>query len=163
MEFIYLLFFTIVSGLVLYFLLSRNLEKKIRSSRVFERIRKELEELLFEINQTTDRNITVMEDRIDKMKKLIDRAEALSDKVERVRPVREKAPELETVRLDIKRAVTVTDPLFAQEELPEETTDVRQSIVMMHFQGMDSRLIARKTGKTVGEVDLIISMEKKSK
>ena len=70
MEFFLLFIFNIFTGAVIYLILSLKIE---RTSATFQeqKLKKEMGEIITEFNSTAERNITLLESRINIMKRLL--------------------------------------------------------------------------------------------
>jgi hypothetical protein len=60
---------------LLYFYLNSKIKKRDTSVRILAEIRGELEEMIVELNQTADRNINIIEERITRLAKTIEEAD----------------------------------------------------------------------------------------
>ncbi len=143
-------FFLIVSlNLVIVLLIFLVLKKRIDSisdSRlVLKDIRDEVDRMLVELNQTTERNIALLEDklvevhntldRVDRKLKLLDRGRGKQDLTERV-------------YTDIKKS----KPVVTQKR------DLQQEVLNLYHSGLTESIIAKRLNLPVGEVQLIISL-----
>ena len=64
-----------VSFAVLYLLLARRIRKLVDPQAVVAQIRREIEELIVELDHTTERNISLMEDKIASLSGVLEKAE----------------------------------------------------------------------------------------
>ncbi|HOK92424.1 MAG TPA: hypothetical protein PLN03_06330, partial [Spirochaetota bacterium] len=73
MEFFLLFLFNIFTAVVIYLVLSLKIEK---SSATFQekKLRKEMGEIITEFNSTAERNITILENKISILKRLLNEA-----------------------------------------------------------------------------------------
>ena len=178
-----------LGGIVLVYLLLRDRLRRAASSeaRVAE-IREEVSRLLVELNQATDRNVALMEDRIgvlnealstaDKKIGLLRRETEKHDVGSRIysrlaegRPPR--PPEAEEARESaavppapatpppVAEPVPVAGPPLAVELSGRAAGDVHQRVMMLFRAGFSPSLIASRVGAPVGEVELIISLEQR--
>ncbi len=60
---------------IIYFLLKRKIEKALSLDSLLESVRKEVRALNIELNETTDRNISLIEDRVRSLHELLDEAD----------------------------------------------------------------------------------------
>ena len=70
MEFFLLFIFNIFTGAVIYLILSLKIERT-SSSYQEQKLKKEMGEIITEFNSTAERNITLLENRINLMKRLL--------------------------------------------------------------------------------------------
>lgn len=138
-----------INILILFFifLFFRNrLNRFIKSSLYLEQIRNEVDGLVIELNQTTNRNIGLIEERLDKLSELLDKADKsivlLSKNVEQKR-------EETRVYTDLKKKVP-----FVEQEM-----SLGDKVKQMYMDGMKKEVIASKLDVTLSEVDLILSIE----
>lgn len=166
-----------VPGLVLiYFLLRREIRRSFSSNELLRQVESEVESVITELNRTTERNITLIEDKIRHLSQLVKKADhriTLMQKeidhekdpgTEResaslkplvyTRPVRSEPPK--QVDLPMEPSPEVSPPatnLFTEKKLTR-----REQVMVYHRQGLDRTIIASKLGITLGEVDLIVSL-----
>ncbi len=72
MEFILLIFINIIMGAVFYVILRVRLEKYATDYRE-KRLKREMDEIIFEFNETAERNISILENRIEYLKKVLEK------------------------------------------------------------------------------------------
>ncbi len=72
MQFFFLLLFNIFLGAVLYLVISLKLERSATEFRE-RRLRKEMDDIIKEFNMTAERNISILENRIGTLKKLLEK------------------------------------------------------------------------------------------
>ncbi len=157
------IFILIAVNILGYFVLFTALARRIRREASPEtRIREEVNRLMVELNQTTDRNIALIEDRIASLTELLSKADKKigllrreSEKHDmgakvygRIREVRAPDPAVE-----VPRERTVGPPAL------EAETDLRERVIALHRAGFTASLIASRVGAPRGEVELILSLE----
>jgi uncharacterized protein YneF (UPF0154 family) len=59
---------TLIAG---YFLLMRSIEKRLVNNRVLDAVKKEINSMIIQLNETTVQNISLLEERVDKVHKLL--------------------------------------------------------------------------------------------
>ena len=177
-------------GLLIVYLLLRDRVRRATSSesRIAE-IRDEVSRLLVELNQATDRNIALMEDKITVLNEAISTADK---KIGLLRRETEKhdvgsqiysrlaegrlprvsaSPPAEAVRIErpvaeAARKAPAAPPLAVELSVRAEpreaaTGDVRERVMMLSRAGFSPSLIASRVGVPLGEVELIISLEQR--
>ncbi|MFP3958562.1 MAG: hypothetical protein ACLFUX_00175 [Spirochaetaceae bacterium] len=184
---------------VVYILIVRRVDRRMRPERIVEEVRGEIESIIVELNQTTDRNIDLIEDRVNRLNGLLQQADkrlavlkrefetrstgsvGYNDilrrgaqgvqNVQGVAPSRKPAPEQSTEagggpdnasqRQEGGAARVSTDGESAAPEGGREAR--RKKILDLHRKGIAANIIANRTGTTVGEVELIISLAERKK
>ncbi|ADN01884.1 hypothetical protein [Spirochaeta thermophila] len=181
------------------FLINRKIEQKVETLEFMNRVRRELEEILASCNETTDRNVSILEHRVSGLRKLVDRADkriqVLQDLLRRSEDLAPRAvpesgeagepadrttpPETERSSGEVGAPGTTRSPDTPEEPVvqgdipsPREPNPVREiqgqkglsplseTVLSLYRNGHPPERIARELGLTVGEVDLIISLEK---
>jgi DNA-binding NarL/FixJ family response regulator len=152
-----------------YILLVRDRNRSKRSDILLKEIRDDAEEIVREINQVTDRNIAILEDMIGRIDS------KLEDADKRITLLGKKAEneEREAVTYSHLRKASREQELFdfdkvrsrsgKQEEAKPETgpgtkPSVRGEVLELSRRGFSSQVIARKTGVSLGEVELMIKL-----
>ena len=77
MEFVILIFINIIMGTVFYLILRLRLEKHASDYRE-KRLKREIDEIISVFNETAERNITILENRIEHLKKLLEKSNAIN-------------------------------------------------------------------------------------
>lgn len=167
--------------------LRRLVVRRLAPERILRDLHGEIQTLVAEVNQTSDHNISIIEDRIAALRELVHNADRQIEELEGLlQRVREAAPEevfslpLQTARhehvepsSDARRsadatpsaatretaAVTDDHHRTVSEEPPvEEERDRRTRVAELYEQGLSTELISSHTGVAIGEVELIISL-----
>lgn len=155
-----------------YLLLIRRIDRKLEPGRVVDNIRSEIDGIIVELNQTTDRNIGLIEDRVNRLNALLEQAdrrlavlkreiESRSGSTERYNDILRRAPRPqseEAAKTPVSGAGGGKSSESAAREALEGRTARKTQIVELHRKGIASNIIANRTGTTVGEVELIISL-----
>lgn len=155
-----------VYSFILYFILRSRIDSNLNNKKFLREVREEISSLVTQINETSDRNVTLLENRLEKLTNLIEQADIRISglkkeiKVQKVHVIEEIKPE----------SVKVTEPVVKQEkkndqldiDLVDDNTALtrKEKIILMHKQGISPSIIASKTDSTVGEVELVISINK---
>lgn len=145
-------FLIAVGFLVLYLALKKKIEARTDAASVLKQIRDEVDRLIVELNQTTDRNITLIEDKLASLNEQL----ALADKriaMLRREAVKDQAGTRVYSNLVMKRA---DEPAAAGE-------DIHQQVLGLQLSGLTPPMIAKRLGKPLAEVDLIISLSARRK
>jgi len=184
-------FLSVAINLIIVFLLYLIMRKRIRrlldGGEALDAIRDEINHLIVELNQTSDRNIGIIEERIGRLKTLVDEADRkitlLARESEKVRlgaDVYERLKKSKSLVAGVPRNTGTADDRSSQTVgLAAGTTDLHiadtqeseamreaekhpgkttAEVLELHRQGFEPKLIAAKTGSTLGEIELIISL-----
>ena len=161
-------------------LLTRRMDRRLRPARMLDEIRGEVQSLVVELNNTTDRNVTLLEDRVAALKALLDNADKriVSMKREIERAERGSQTYNDIVARARKEAAGAASEVSVQpsggsraggygvqdgrsEAQEAETQPLNERVIEMHADGISPERIAAKNQVTVGEVELIISLSGK--
>ena len=165
---------------LVYLLARRRINRLLSGGEALDAIKDEINRLVVELNQTSDRNIGIIEERINRLQELIREADRkimlLGKESEKVRlgtdvyaKLKKSKPlvseertratdhqtELEPVRVAEGTPAPLTVP--AEEEQPKPATPAEE-VLALHRQGFDPKIIAAKTDFPLGEIELIISL-----
>ena len=167
----------LLAGFFFYF--RRLIRKKTDQSQTLSRLREEIEELIQDLNQTTERNLVILEDHVQKLRGVISNAEKTMS------VLRRETEKNESSRLTyqhLKKTAVKVDipapPKPVQDELPLEVenpdkqekqedrkrprrktrAELTRDVLKYHKQGLAPSLISDKCGLPSGEVELIISI-----
>lgn len=159
---------------------------RLEPERILGDLSNEIGELITELNQTGDHNVSVLEDRIMQLRDVVADAdrqiEELSTLVEHVQSQQsqqsrqsrqsQQVSEEPVYTVSFSSSVGDHQPADAQDdpgplwesqptEVDETSLEVlspREQVRELHQQGLSSEIIAGKTGMAIGEVELIISL-----
>ena len=155
--------FNLLAIAIIYIIFRRKINRVLDGRELIDTIKDEVNHLVVELNQTTERNIGIIEERITRLQKLVREADR---KIMLLGKESEKVKFGAEVYDRLKKAapfVHVVDP--TEEDEPESLVETSSSerssaeeVLELHRQGFDSRIVAARTGLTVGEVELIISL-----
>jgi hypothetical protein len=141
-----------------YYLLNKKISAILDSEKILSRVNEEINSLILELNQTTERNILLVEDRIKKLSSLIndsDKTILLLNKEFN----KQKVEPLHYTHLSKKRNFPINDDESVKEdEKDDENLNSKKQIMELFNKGFSSDIIAGKTGTSIGEVDLIITL-----
>ncbi len=141
-----------------YFLLNRKINKILDSKKLLSKVNDEVDSLILELNQTTERNVLLIEDRINKLSELIkssDRSILLMNK-ELSKKGREP---FVYSHLEKKRIFPPIENERVKEPVKnDENLNEKKRIMELFNKGLSPAIIASKTGTSIGEVELIITL-----
>jgi len=130
----------------------------------------DLNQMIVELNQTTERNIALIEERINALSSILTTADKriamLSERAERPmkhRPKRSAETDTSAGYLDLGKSAAQATTLRSTAAKKAEDSSAAKTpdpdrVVQLHEQGIEPTLIATRLGTTVGEVELIISL-----
>lgn len=143
----------------IFFFFKRRIDKSLRTEEVVTTIREEIEQMIVELNQTTNRNVDIIEERINQLKQVI----ASADKQIKVlnKEIRSKAQESETY-LNLKPSPAAAQKRREETEKRDMTGDKKDStkdrVLLLYNRGESAEYISKELGITVAEAELIITL-----
>jgi hypothetical protein len=150
-------------GMYLFF--KNRIDKRIEAERLLDNLRNDagriVAELIQDLNRITDRNITLMEDKVGELQKILD----IADK--RILLMRKEVKKEETVDRvysELKRkspqpsAGTAVPPPAPPEDAAEEARSVFE-VFDLYRKGISPDVIANTLDLPVGEVQLMIALQ----
>lgn len=157
MEYVVLVALIVIGFTVLYLVLRRIVNRWFINAAQLDKIQQEVEKMLVELNHATSRNIDLIETRIQDLKEIL----ATADKrIGLLKREEEKHEIGKTVYTRIMKNPSV--PVINRNTVDDmPALNVRDRILNLHHSGFSSSMIANQVGKTVGEVELVISLSEK--
>jgi hypothetical protein len=134
---------------IVYLILKSKVNKTVDPKAILGSIREEVDRIIVELNSTTDRNITLLEDRVQSLNALLEKADK---KISILRREIEKHELSGKVYSELKER-TVQEP---------EEQDRHAQVLSLHRQGISASAIAKRVGITLAEIELIITLASKS-
>ncbi len=148
-----------------------------------EEIADEINLMIIEINKTTERNIQILEAKINQLNEAASKSEKLFAALRKEKEINENSEniyqKLERKSINDKiekigKTKEENKELFPPKQEPElfdnssnidnsvkmSREDMREKVITMYKNGIDIELISRNLGITTGEVELIISISK---
>ena len=151
-----------------FYYLKRRIDKAVSSEAWISRVRDEIDELILEMNQTAERNVALLENRVKILEKLLEEADR---KLLLFQKEKEKSDLSRQVYSHLKKntvaAVHVpADPQGLQLTLEDEELEhekkkpktLKDQVMDLYGQGFSTDIISQKLKTTIAEVDLIISL-----
>jgi chromosome segregation ATPase len=142
---------------LLFLFLTRRLVRRLSPDESIEELQREVGGIVTEMNQAADRNITILEDKIEELRRIeerIDRKITLLN-----REVEKETQSATTYGAIVKEAQKKQHtPPESTEPEQEDSRPVRERILDLHRKGISPSIIASRVGSTVGEVELIIGL-----
>ena len=140
---------------VQYFVLKRKIDKIANADSRLDEIREEVARVIIELNQTTDRNIALIEDLINRLTELLSIADKKMGLLKRESEKHEVSQRVYS-KISAKPVVNV----------PKSTgrnADNHQEILRLYRAGLTPMVIAKRMSLNLGEVELIISLAERKK
>jgi hypothetical protein len=106
-----------------------------------------VDRIIVELNSTTDRNITLLEDKVQRLEALLEQADKKIGILRR---------EIEKHELTSKVYSDLAHSRKGVQEAKEQ--DRRTQVLNLHRQGISKGAIAKRLGITLAEIDLIITI-----
>jgi len=150
----------LLAGFFIY--INRKIDVKLRPDSILDQIRREINSLVVELNQTTDRNVSLIEERVRSLNALLNQADRRIGVMKREVEQQESAGQTYN---DILKKMSARKKKEQEEEQAEPSAPVelpasrREQVLDLHRKGIASNIIAARVGSTVGEVELIISLK----
>ncbi len=135
-----------------YFSLKRSLRRHLDPAAVLDEIRADVDGLIVDLNETTERNVAILEDKIAALSKVVEQADkrTMMLRVERERHEQGVAA---------YRALGEAAPEARAPGTPvEEEPDVRGQVMRLHRSGLSIATIAQRVRMLPGEVELVIGL-----
>jgi len=167
----------ILVAAVLYIILNRRIDAQLNPKEMLDKIRNEVEDLIRDLNNTTDRSVGLIEDRVDSLKSILETADRRLAVLRREAEKHEmnstvysnilKRPRQVSAEPEATSAPAANEPETADNvpnNGPEERSaklkpTVNEQVLDLHRKGISPSIIASRVGSTIGEVELIISLQ----
>ncbi|MFP4378667.1 MAG: DUF6115 domain-containing protein [Spirochaetales bacterium] len=171
---------SIIAITVVAVALNGRIRARTSQQAALDEIKREVGSIITELNQTTERNIELVENRIETLRELIGEADRRVKALKRDIASHQQAG----VRYDSRGTLQREDhlesalrnaPSIEEREAPIEPTEsyrrasppdtpetranVREQVRALYLQGLSLERIAVRVGVTVGEVELILSLQ----
>ena len=144
---VFLVFLIAIGFIILYLVLKKKIETRTDSSAILAEIRDEIDRIIVELNQTTERNISLIEDRLAALSDQLGQADKRIALLRRERDKNEASTQVYASILQ-KRV----------EEEPEQAEDLHEQVLRLYHSGVPPAAISKRLGKPLAEIDLIISL-----
>ncbi len=136
-----------------FFYFRRRIDRALATDSIVKAIRDEVNQMIVDFNGTTDRNIALIEERIGRLQGLLSNADK---RITVLKKESEKTKSSEDVYAQLKPRGPLPEPSIPKD--PVRAKSPREEVLDLYHQGMDPKLIASRLNKTLGEVELIISL-----
>ena len=148
MEFILLIIaLQFITFFILYLLLKRNIEKNYGADTQIKKITQEVARIIIELNQITDRNIGLIEAKINELKEIM----ANTDK-------RILLMKRDEEKHDMSKKLYNSIIEKSNRDFKMQDNNIKKEVLKLYQSGFNSNMIANQLGAPLGEVELIISL-----
>jgi hypothetical protein len=154
MEYILILGLVVVGLIIIYFLLKRTIEKRVNPRTLIDNIHTEVNKILVELNNITERNISLLEERVKGLSALLEKADK---KILLLQRESEKYSMSKNYSDIIKKAQKQGSGINKS----DEDINIREKVMRLYHEGFSPALIANQINLPVGEIELIISLEER--
>jgi hypothetical protein len=145
--FLFIVACQLISFLLLYVFLKKKLEKQFSHDAQIEKIEREVEKIITELNSTTERNIGILEHKLTEIQNILTATDKRLGVLKR-----------ESEKHDLsKKIYTNLSPAVGG----NKNRDIKEEVMRMYSTGFSSDMIATQLGTSIGEVELIISLAAK--
>lgn len=138
--------------LVFYLYIKRRLDRALKSDEMANRARTEINQMILELNQITDRNISLIEDRLNALTEILSKADKsivlMNREVEKQDSRTGVYSHLKPRSLPANQAALKT----------ESTGTAKEKVLELHRQDVPAGSIAKMLNITVAEAEFIISL-----
>jgi len=172
MDLVITIFILIAVQLVLYFILKSRIDQELNASKLLKNVQDEINDMVRELNVSAERNIGLLENKISELESLLGKADQkvllLNKEVQRREKTAEvyshlkRPPVSEPSRpeLELEAPAPPEPEIPAPVEPPVSLTPLttKDRVLAGRNEGWDAAEIARRTGLTRSEVELILSL-----
>jgi hypothetical protein len=147
----------------IFVFLTRRLVRKLSPEESIGELQREVGGIVTEMNQAAERNITILEDKIEELREIEQR---IDRKITLLNREAEKESESATTYREIVREAQRQQRTKPPEAVTQDSTEgtrlddrpIRDRVLDLHRKGISPNIIATRVGSTVGEVELIIGL-----
>ncbi|MDR0910801.1 MAG: hypothetical protein LBM77_13680 [Spirochaetaceae bacterium] len=137
----------VFASLFFYFYIKRRTEGAV----ILENYRKEINEMLNEIDRITDRDTVLVQDRVNELKKTL-------EEIDRRIPLLQKETENKVLHEKAYKAIGERKIVFEKPAPVSEPIPVKQQAQALQQEGLDAAHIAAKLNITIAEVELMLAL-----
>ena len=138
-----------------------RIKKNLEIRKLIEQLKAEISELVIDLNGATERNIVLLENKLDLLNDALGKAAKMQKILIMEREKNESAERIsaslsETRPLSIK--VEAETPLTVEAPIPMETLSEKDKILVLYRRGESIVSIAEELGMSRGKVELVLSL-----
>lgn len=172
---------TVFTGILLilmvigFFYLKMKVDKVVSGEEWIRKIRDEIDQLILEMNQTAERNVALLENRVKILQELLTEADK---KLLIMQKETEKSDLSRQVYSHLKKQTVVIPPDIKSEykigqvdevslnssvesseiKAAEDSRPLKEKVMDLYEQGFGAEIISQRLGASISEVDLIINL-----
>jgi len=159
---------TVILLVIVYLVLNRTITVRTTQQSALDEIKREVGAIITELNATSERNIELIEDRIATLERLLEQADRRIGALRRDLSTHGSPSTYSNLGSNVVVRPTVDAdgtqdsrdvPMVEGERSPPEPRPLRERVRGLYLQGLSLERIASLVGKTVGEVELIVSLD----
>lgn len=162
----------------IFFFFKARIDTRLRSNETLRVVREEINELIVELNGTTNRNVEIIEERIERLKEITQRADKRIGLLTKEIGKKEKEAEVYT-SLKPKTGLPPggdaggpgdAEPRGGENSLKDveqkgsgmgtERIPSRERVIALYNNGISPDIICKELNITIAEVELIISLNR---
>jgi hypothetical protein len=145
---------------VIYIILKKMINNNQNQNAIIEKVKNELNSIMVEINQATEQNIGLIEDKINTISEILKNADKKINIMKRETEKHQVSSKIYDKILSNKKPVKLkkTEQIIKSNK---KENNRNNEVYELFNEGFSSEIIAGKLGLTVGEVDLIISLRRR--
>ena len=147
MEIVLVIILQLLSFFLLYFLLRKNIVKNYGGEAQIQKINQEVSRIIVELNNITDRNIGLIESKIIELKEIMTNTDKRILLMKR-----------EEEKHDLSKKVYTNILEKSKNEINVKERNLKDEVIKLYRNGLESNAIANQLGASLGEVELIISL-----
>lgn len=143
---------------VIYIIIYKNIKKSKDHTEITEKIKIELNSIMVELNQITEQNIGLIEDKIKSLSELLNNADKKINIIKRETEKHQVGSKVYD-NIVLKKQADIIASSVKNNSGRNNNNNTKEKVYKLFNEGFSSDIIAGKLGITVGEVDLIVSMK----
>jgi uncharacterized membrane-anchored protein YhcB (DUF1043 family) len=143
----------------------RRIRRELETDAIIGKLRTEVDQMVTELNGTTERNIALLEDRIRQTNELVEKAAKAAGVLKRESEKQDFSNQVYTslgksrpLNLTVDDENEVPERSVVEEPVDFESLSVREKALVLHRRGQNADSIASELNMSRGEVELMISL-----
>jgi HAMP domain-containing protein len=137
--------------LIMYFVFKRKIEKALTNEEILRSVREEVDQMIVELNRTTNRNIGLIEESINRLSDVLRRADKSMMLLGRQQEQQKKSEEVYSSLKPKHLKIDNEKPKKEEKTIPEQ-------VMELYNKGFSPTIISNKLDISVGEIETIISI-----
>lgn len=138
--------------LFFYIVFKKRIDKVLSTEDIIKTVREEIDQMIVELNQTTNRNIGLVEESINRLTEVLRKADKSIVMLSRETEKQKKSDEAYT---NLKPK---TIPVPEQKPPENKQKTIQEKVMELYNKGLSPGIISNRLDISVGEIDLIISI-----